>query len=250
MLQIVPEAEFSKVKVPRREVWRYLGYANPSQASPAIQKVFNRVMEMGPPLLEPVACYDIFPIKKVTPSLVEVKSGVSFDSQDLALRHREAKELAAFIITIGSRVEEEAMKLIQGGNSVLGYVLDMFGSAAVDIMAYKVREIIQDHVQPKGYQAITHGICIGKKCPAYRDCGGVVVYWWSPGYGDWNVLENKKIFAIVDGNQVGIHVKESGMMEPRKSYACAMPLGTVREQSTQKCVEGEREWIQRGLKAR
>jgi len=250
VLQIIPEAEFSNVKVPRHEVWRYLGYSNPNQASPTIKKVFNRVMEMGPPLLEPVACYDIFPIKKVTPSSVEVEGGVSFESQDLALRHREAKELTAFIITIGPRVEEEATKLIQGGDSVLGYVLDMFGSAAVDIMAYKVREIIQDHVRSEGYQAITHGVCIGKKCPAYRDCGGVVVYWWSPGYGDWSALENKKIFAIVDGNQVGVRVKESGMMTPRKSYACAMPLGTVREKSTQKCVEGEREWIQRGLKAR
>lgn len=250
MLQIISGAEFANFKVPPHEVWRYLGYPNPNQASPAIQEVFHQAMEIGPPLLEPVACYDIFPIKKRTPSSVEIEGGVSLDSQDLALRHREAKELAAFIITIGPHVEEEAAKLIQGGDSVWGYVLDMFGSAAVDTMAYKVREIIQDYVQPKGYQAITHGICIGKKCPAYRDCGGVVTYWWSPGYGDWNALENKKIFAIVDGNRVGVHVKESGMMDPRKSYACAMPLGTVREKSTQKCVEWEREWIQRGVKAR
>jgi len=250
MLQIIPKAELSNVKVPRREVWRYLGYPNPNQASPTIKKVFNRVMEMGPSLLEPVACYDIFPIKKVTPSSVEVEGGVLFESRDLALRHHEARKLAAFIITIGSRVEEEAMKLIQGVDSVLGYVLDMFGSAAVNTMAYKVREIIQDRVCSEGYQAINHGICIGKKCLAYRDCGGVVVYWWSPGYGDWSALENKKIFAIVDGNQVGVRVKESGMMTPRKSYACTMSLGTVREKSTQKCVEGEREWIQRGLKAR
>ncbi len=250
MLQIVPEAEFSNVEVSSDEVWRYLGYPNSSQASPAIQKVFHQAMEIGPTLLEPVACYGISQIGRVTSSSVEVEGGVSFDSRDLALRHREAKELAAFIITIGPRVEEEAMKLIQGGDSVLGYILDMFGSAAVDIMAYKVREIIQDHVRPEGYQAITHGICIGKKCPAYRDCGGVVVYWWSPGYGDWDTREQKKLFTVVDGSHIGVHLTESCMMDPRKSYACAMPLGTVREKSTQKCVEGEREWIQRGLKAR
>jgi hypothetical protein len=250
MLRLIPEAEFSKVEVSPDEVWRYLGYPNSNQASPAIQKVFHQAMEIGPTLLEPVACYDISQIGRVTSSSVEVEGGVSFDSQDLALRHREAKELAAFIITIGPRLEEETMKLIQGRDSVLGYILDMFGSAAVDTMAYKVREIIQDHVRPEGYQAITHGICIGKKCPAYRDCAGVVVHWWSPGYGDWNALENKKIFAIVDGNQVGVRVRESGMMDPRKSYACVLPIGPQGEKSTQKCAEGEREWIQRGLKAR
>ena len=250
MLRIIPQSEFSSLEISPDEVWRYLGYANPNKASSAVQEVFRQAMEIGPTLLEPVACYDIFQIERVTASSVEVVGGVSFDSRDLALRHREAKELAAFIVTAGSRVGEEAEKLIYSGNSALGYMLDVFASVTVDIMAYKVREIIQDHVQPKGYQAITHGICIGKKCPAYRDCGGVVVYWWSPGYGDWSALENKKIFAIVDGNQIGVRVRESGMMTPRKSYACAMPLGPVREKSTQKCVEGEREWIQRGLKSR
>lgn len=250
MLQIVPEAEFLNFEVPPHEVWRYLGYIEESKARPEIREIFKRVIEeVGPPLLEPAACYDIFPIKKVTSSSVEVDD-VSFDSQDLALRQRGAKELAAFIVTAGARVGEEAEKLIQSGDSVLGYMLDMFASAAVDTLAYKVREIIQDHVRPRGYQAITHDICIGKKCPAYRDCAGVVVHWWSPGYGDWSALENRKIFSIVDGNQVGIQVRESGMMTPRKSYACAMPLGPEGEKSTEKCVEGEREWIQRGLKAR
>lgn len=250
MLQIVPEAEFLNFEAPPGEVWRYLGYPDPSRARQDIQEIFHRVMEMGPPLLAPAACYDIFPIKKVTPSSVEVEGDVSFDSQDLALRQREAKELAAFVVTAGPRVEEKAEKLIQEGDSVLGYMLDMFASAAVNTLAYKVREVIQDYVRPRGYQAITHGICIGKKCPAYRDCAGEVVYWWSPGYGDWNALENRKIFSIVDGSQVGIQVRESGMMTPRKSYACAMPLGPEGEKSTEKCVEGGREWIQRGLKAR
>ena len=72
MLQIVPEAEFLNFEVPPDEVWRYLGYPDPSRARPEVKEIFHRVMEMGPPLLAPAACYDIFPIKKVTPSSVEV----------------------------------------------------------------------------------------------------------------------------------------------------------------------------------
>ena len=249
MLRLIPQAEFSNFKVPPKEVWRYLGYLDPSRVRQDIQKIFQQVMEMGPPLLEPTACYDIFPIKKVTSSSVEAV-GVSFDSRDLALRQRGAKELAAFIVTAGPRLEQEAEKLIQGRDSALGYILDVFASAAVDILAYKVRELIQNYALSKGYQAITHGICIGKKCPVYRDCGGVLVYWWSPGYGDWNVLENKKLFSIVDGNQVGVCVRESGMMTPRKSYTCVLPIGPQGEKSPKKCVEWKREWIQRGLRAR
>jgi len=207
-------------------------------------------MEMGPTLLELAACYDILPIKRVTSSLVEIAGGASFNNRDLALRQRGAKELAIFIATVGPRVEEAAGRLIQSGDSVLGYMLDMFASAAVDILAYKVKELIHDHAQSKGYQAITHGICIGKKCPVYRDCGGFIVHWWSPGYGDWSALENKKLFAIVDGSQVGVSVRESGMMTPRKSYASTVPLGPEGEKPPQKCVEWKREWTRRGVKAR
>ena len=250
MLQIIPQSEFADFKVPAHEMWRYLGYIEESKARPEIREIFKRVIEeVGPPLLELAACYDVFPIKKVTDSTVEVE-GVTFDSLDLALRQGDAKEVAIFIMTAGPRVSEEAERLIVSGDSVLGYILDVFGSAAVDTLAYRVRKIIQNHVSSKGYQAITHGICLGKKCTAYRDCGGVVIKWWSPGYGDWNAIENKKIFSLIDGSKIGVRVKESGMMEPRKSYVCAMPLGPEGEKSPQECVEWEREWVKRGVKSR
>jgi cobalamin-dependent methionine synthase I len=250
MLQIIPQSEFSGFKVPPHEVWRYLGYIEESKARPEIREIFKRVIEeVGPLLLEPAACYDIFPIKNVTSSSVEV-DGVFFDSQDFALRQNKTKEIALFIVTVGAGVGEKAEELIVGADSVLGYMLDVYASAAVDTLAYRVREIIEDSVRSRGYKAIKHGVCLGKKCPAYRDCGGVVINWWSPGYGDWSALENKKIFSIVDANQIGVRVKESGMMEPRKSYACTMPLGPEGEKPLQKCVEWKREWIQRGQKAR
>jgi hypothetical protein len=250
MLQIVSQVELSDFKVFSHEVWRYLGYLDPSRVRQDIQKIFQRVMEIGPPLLEPAACYDIFPIRRVTVSSIEIEGGVSFDSQDLVLRQRGAKELAVSVATAGPGVEEEVEKLIQSRDSALGYMLDVFASAAVDTLAYKVKGIIQDRARSQGYQAITHGVCIGKKCPVYRDCGGTIVHWWSPGYGDWNALENKRIFSIVDGNKIGVRVKESGMMTPRKSYAFTVPLGAEREKSLQKCVEWQKEWIQRSLKAR
>ncbi len=244
------KVEFSNFEVPAHEVQRYLGYTDSVCARKDIQDIFQQVMEMGPTLLEPAVCYDIFSIKSVTSSAVEVEGAISFNSRDLALRQRGAKALAAFIVTIGGHLEEEAKRLTQNGDSVPGYMLDVFASAAVNCLAYKVKKIIENHARSKGYQAITHGVCIGKKCPVYRDCGGAIVHWWSPGYGDWSALENKKIFAIVDGNQVGVYVRESGMMSPQKSYACAMPLGSEGERSRQNCIEWQKEWVQRGLKTR
>jgi len=250
MLQIVPSDKLSGVKVPAYEVWRYLGYIDESKARPEIREIFQRVMEeVGPPLLEPAACYDIFPVEKVTSDSVHL-GGITFESQDLAGRQSLTKEIALFITTAGARIGEEAEKLIASGDSVLGYVLDVYASAAVDTLAYMVRDMIDASEASRDRRGIKHGVCLGKKCPAYKDCGGVVISWWSPGYGDWSAIENKKVFSLVDGNKIGVRVNPSGMMEPRKSYACAMPLAPGGGKSAEKCVEMDREWMQRGAKSR
>ncbi len=252
MLHIIPQSEFEGFTVPDHEVWRYLGYMDASKARPEIQRVFERVKEeVGPPLLEPKACYDIFPIKNVSQSEVEL-NGVTFHSEDLAERLKGAEEVAIFLSTAGARIGEEAEELIVRGDSVLGYILDVFASAAVDTLAYRVREIIKREITPTGRQAIRYSTCLGKKdCPVFRDCGGVVTKWWSPGYGDWVAVENKKLFSILDGGKIGMRVKESGMMEPRKSYACVMPIGPEgKERPAVKCAEWQKAWTQRGTKGR
>jgi len=246
MIKLLHETEFPNLEVDLEMVWLMLGYSDPSQARPLIKEAFQEAMEMGPALIEPAACYDVFPIARVTPSSVEVEGGVSFESQDLALRHQGAKELAIAISTIGPGLENEVEKLLQSGKSGVGFILDIFGSTAVGMAHFKVKDIIRDYAASKGYQATTHGYCMSKNCPSYQDCFGTIIYSWCPGYGDWSALENKKIFAIVDGTQIGVQVKESGMMTPRKSYAWVMPIGSQKETSRDKCEEWEKDWIKLG----
>ena len=246
MIRILPQADFPNLEVDPKEVWRLLGYSDPFQASPAIQEIFHQAMEIGQTILEPAACYDIFQTERATSSSVEVDGRVSFESQDLAHRHQEARELAVFITTIGPSLEEQVRKLLLSGKSAVGYVLDVFGSAAVEVVAFKVRELIQDYALSTGYQAMTHGFCIGKDCPAYTDCGGAIIYWWSPGYGDWDTREQKKLFTLVDGSHIGVHLGETYMMTPRKSYACVLPIGPQAEKSPNKCDEGQKDWIRLG----
>ena len=63
---------FQTLDIDPKRVWCLLGYDSPNKASPIIQKVFRQAMEIGPSLLEPAACFTIFPIKKVTPASGEV----------------------------------------------------------------------------------------------------------------------------------------------------------------------------------
>lgn len=209
MMRILLQAEFRNLEVNPKEVWQRLGYPDLALVSPAIQEAFHRAMEIWQTLVEPVACYDIFQIEGVTPSSVEVKGGVSFESQVLAYLCQEARELAVFIVTIGPRLEEEVGKLFQNGNFAVGTILDKFGSQAVSMVAYRVKGLIEDYALSMGYQVMTP-------------------YWYCPGYSDWNTWEQKKLFTLVDGNHIGVRLGKACMMTPVKSYSCVLPIGLQR----------------------
>ena len=240
------QADISGFKVDPERVWCMAGYSDPSRARPIMQKAFQQAWEIGLSLLEPAACYDTFPITGVTSYSVTIDGDVSFQSRDLAEHFREAREMTILIVTIGPRLEKQVEKLFEERNSGVGCILDLLGSAAVDKVAYRVRDLIQKDALAKGYRAMSRGYCIGKTCPAYTDCGGVVAYWWSPGYGDMETREQKKLFSLIDGNEIGVHLEESCMMTPRKSYACLIPIGPQEENVSYACNEGQKDWIRQG----
>ena len=246
MIRTLSQADIPDFKVDSERVWCMAGYSDPSRARPIMQKAFQWAWEIGPSLLGPAACYDTFPITGVTSCSVTVDGAVSFQSRDLAEHFREAREMTVLIVTIGPRLEKQVEKLFEEGNSGVGCILDLLGSAAVDKVAYRVRELVQEDALAKGYRAMTSGYCIGKTCPAYTDCGGVVAYWWSPGYGDMETREQKKLFSLIDGNEVGVHLGESCMMTPRKSYACLIPIGPQEEKVSYACDEGQKDWMKLG----
>jgi len=207
VLQVLFQDKFQRLEVIPKRVWRELGYRDATLANPAIQKSFQRAMEIGPALLEPVACYDIFQIERVIPTSVKVKSGILFESRDLARRYQGARELAAFVATIGPRLEEQVGKLFNDGELTVASILDAFGSEAVTIIARRVKGLIQDCALSRGYQVMTR-------------------YWFCPGYGDWDTREQKKLFALVDGSCIGVRLGEACAMTPVKSYAGVLPVGS------------------------
>ena len=79
MLKVLERVDLEDFEVKPQIVWRLLGHPNPSEASSVIQEAFQKVMEMGPTLLDPKAGYDILSIQEVTPTSVKVNGGGSFE---------------------------------------------------------------------------------------------------------------------------------------------------------------------------
>ncbi len=65
----------------------------------------------------------------------------------------------------------------------------------------------------------------------------------SPGYGDWDVREQGKLFRIVPAERIGVTLSESSMMMPRKSVSFAIHIAErpARLRSENSCRNCDRE---------
>jgi cobalamin-dependent methionine synthase I len=53
----------------------------------------------------------------------------------------------------------------------------------------------------------------------YQNQGKQVTLCFSPGYCDWPITEQKKLFALLDSQEVDVELNDSCLMTPRKSIS-------------------------------
>ena len=75
-------------------------------------------------------------------------------------------------------------------------ILDSYGSAAAEAAAEAAEAMIREKISESGLKASPR---------------------FSPGYGGWNVAEQKWVFAAVEGEKLGVRLTPGQMLVPRKS---------------------------------
>ncbi|MFQ6082341.1 MAG: vitamin B12 dependent-methionine synthase activation domain-containing protein [Candidatus Aminicenantia bacterium] len=109
-----------------------------------------------------------------------------------------AKKVALAICTIGSELEKKSSELMKKNQILQGLILDAYGSEAVEQVACRLDQIIAEEAKKLDLW------------PSRR---------FSPGYGQWDIQEQAFLFKILPAEEIGVRLKESFMMEPRKSIS-------------------------------
>ena len=112
-------------------------------------------------------------------------------------------KVAFCICTIGPALEKKVTELSQSGKLVKAVILDSVGSVCAEATASFIDRIIADKAAE---------IKLKTSCRA------------SPGYGDWNIKEQRSIFDLLDGGKIGVSLSPSSMMIPRKSVSFAIDI--------------------------
>lgn len=134
-----------------------------------------------------------------------IVDGIAFEiGKTVAKEFRNSENFALFICTAGPGISHRSQELLTGENPVLGYVFDVLGSmiveAATDQLQLEIKRM-----------ALSEGLLITNR--------------YSPGYCNWSVADQHKLFSFFPENCCGIGLTDSSLMYPIKSVSGIIGVG-------------------------
>jgi hypothetical protein len=119
-----------------------------------------------------------------------------------------AQQLHLFAFTLGEKISAEIQFLFAGKDFALGSVLDAVASLAAD-QAGRIAETWAENLVNES-----------RKNGAARK-----TYLYSPGYCGWHISAQKKLFASLQPEKIGIQLNKSYLMMPLKSISGVLVAG-------------------------
>jgi len=127
---------------------------------------------------------------------------------------KKSSSLVLFSATIGEKVEKFSKQLMKGGNALEGLIVDLIGSEMAEAVVEYLHKYIENLVSNDGLNVSNR---------------------YSPGYCNWNVSDQQKLFPLLNGYDCGITLTESSLMMPVKSVSGIIGIGSTLKRAAYKC---------------
>ncbi len=186
------------LKVPDRRIYFRIGYKSQQQNIPEnVKKMVREIREIQAGIIRPRAVYRI----------------IDYEETNRHPIFAGAVKTALCICTIGQELEQKSRQWMQQNQLLKGFILDSFGSEAAEALAQDCDKILADKALEM------------KLWPSKR---------FSPGYGQWDIREQKFVFDMLPADKIGVLLSESFMMIPRKSVSFRINFYAERSQTTRR----------------
>ena len=186
-----------------QELARLLGGRKGRKLSPALKKKVKKLKDKTSRIIKPRIHFKKHTIQYISRGGVQLASDTSLKSPKLSRTMQGSQEMVCFVGTIGRGIEREIKRLVNQKRLSEAYVLDAMGSVLVENLVDQFQSHLDEHYKARD------------KALGLR---------FSPGYCDWPVTEQKKLFELLEPHKAGIELTESCLMQPRKSISGVIPL--------------------------
>jgi hypothetical protein len=188
------------------EVLRFQGYKQGRDIpSPAVRALLDEALRRGRALIEPRAAVRWLPVTALdADGLTAGAARLAIPGLDVAWGPVE--RVAVAICTIGETLEREVSALWEARELPLASMLDSVGSGAVESLAEHVNDLLCQ-------QGLAAGLRVTNRV--------------SPGYGAWDVAEQRRVFALCPGGPAGVTLNAACFMTPVKSISLLAGAGVA-----------------------
>lgn len=191
IVKIQPEVEESKLA-------KLLGGKINQELPESIKSKLRLLEDKFNSLIRPYIHYRMVDFRVKNEGVIQIEGTTEFQSRNLSEVMKSAEKLVCFIGTLGPGIEEEVGALMQDNDLSEAYILDAMGSVAVEDLVDKFQQTIKNECER-----------VGK----------TVTLRFSPGYCDWPLTEQKKLFSLFEPEDILVQLLDSCLMKPVKSIS-------------------------------
>jgi hypothetical protein len=187
-----------KIDLDKKRILKLIGYKKKSyEVKDPVKQLIEEQMKKLDKLLQPIALYTI----------------IDYEETNKHPVFEKARKVVLCICTIGPKLEKEVEKLMKTNEMLKALITDTLGSEAVEEV------VIQSDLR-LAEEARKMNLWPSKR--------------FSPGYGKWDLKEQGFVFQKLPAQDIGVILKESFMMVPRKSVSFRINFYKNRSLSTRR----------------
>jgi hypothetical protein len=184
--------------IEKDDLAKFLGAENYGDISHSSRLKIEKLEAVFNNLVDPSLHHQNAEIDSVEKGAVQLEEGPEFKSSKLSKTLSDCNEIVCYVATLGSAVEGEINRLLDEKHLAEAYILDAMASLAADNMVAMFHRRMESEYKSRDKQ---------------------VTLCFSPGYCDWPITDQKKLFSIFDSNVLEVELTDSCFMQPRKSIS-------------------------------
>lgn len=195
----------SPVNIDQKEVLKLQGYrADNYSITDDVKELVAKAIRMGYELAEPAGAFRWVGIDSMEAGNTTLDTGATLHIGSGVKNWQGAEYLVLGLCTIGTKLEKKVAGLFSEQEFALASMLDSAGSVAAESLAEYINGLVDR-------KAAEIGIYTGPRL--------------SPGFGKWQIQDQKIIFEALPARSLNIRLSESYIMLPEKSISFGIGAG-------------------------
>ncbi len=199
-MKIVEDKKFA---IRKEKIYRFLGQKNKTvsgRLSKQIEKCINHLDKK----IHPRILFTTRKIQKIENDTLALEGDVKLKSAKLSKTLSNCDSITFFLATIGGQIDDVINTSMRKKRISDAYIYDTIGSAAVEESVEEFQKRMDSTVKGKN------------KSTTLR---------FSPGYCDWHIKEQKKLFNVLKNDLIDVKLNENYLMTPSKSVSGVFGIG-------------------------